>query len=222
MEYLSGIDNSWRDIILNYQNFSKLEEFILNEYNTKCVYPKKSEIFNTFKYFNLEDTKVVILGQDPYHTKDMAIGVCFGTKNKKIPPSLKNIEKELLNDIGKKIEDYSLQYLLNQGILLLNTSLTVIESKPGSHMKYWKSFTKYLIEYLNVNCDNLIFVAWGAFAHEILKDINTEKHTLIVSSHPSPLSNSKPYGIYPMFNNSKPFSKINNQLIKYGKKSIDW
>ena len=89
-------------------------------------------------------------------------------------------------------------------------------------MKHWKSFTKYLIQYLNVNCDNLIFVAWGAFAHEILKDINTEKHTLIVSSHPSPLSNSKPYGIYPMFNNSKPFSKINNQLIKYGKKSIDW
>ena len=172
--------------------------------------------------FELEDTKVVIIGQDPYHGVNQATGLCFGINNNtKIPPSLKNIAKELKNDLNIELKDYTLEYWAKQGILLLNSSLTVTKGKPGSHIQKWNKFTSFIIDELNKLNTSIIFVAWGSFAHNKLKDINLEKHKLLVSSHPSPLSVYKQYKSYPAFNGSKPFSKINNLLLENNKIQIN-
>ena len=127
----------------------------------------------------------------------------------------------MYNDLSINITDYSLEKWAKQNILLLNTSLTVIENKPGSHIKYWNNVIKSIIDELN-KLNNIIFVAWGKHAHDKLKDIDIAKHRLIISSHPSPLSCNKTYGIYPSFINSKPFSQINNILREMNKNIIEW
>ena len=185
------------------------------------IFPPPNLVFNAFRFFEPSDCKVIIIGQDPYHQINQATGLAFGINNSKIPPSLKNIANELFNDLNIKLKDYTLESWAKQGILLLNSALTVQEGKPGSHMKLWNKFTDNIIENIN-KLDNIIFVAWGAFAHKKLQNINLNKHYLIVSSHPSPLSNFKQYGIYPSFNNSKPFSKINNYLKKLDTDEICW
>ena len=184
------------------------------------TFPPKDSIFRCFNYFEPEDTRVVILGQDPYHGNGQAIGLCFGVhQDCKCPPSLRNINKELINDIGKSIEDRrDLVHWAEQGILMLNASLTVLEKCPGSHMKLWKDFTKYIMEYISEHCERVVFIAWGAFAHNKMENIDIEKHELIVSSHPSPLSFKRSYKNYPSFNNSRPFSTIN----KYLNNKIEW
>ena len=204
------------EIINNQKDFYKENNLDLT------IFPKLENIFKCFTYFEPNNIKVVLLGQDPYHGPNQATGLCFGINNNNIPPSLKNIAKELKNDLNLILKDYTLENWAKQGILLLNSSLSVIQSKPGSQMKLWNHFTDFIIHELN-NCEhNIIFVAWGAFAHNKLKNINLNKHSIIVSSHPSPLSVFKPYKNFPAFNNSKPFSKINEILKKNNQKIINW
>lgn len=221
------VKKSWKIIFKQYNL-----ENILNKINSLkkeyadtqldiSIFPKEENIFKCFEYFEVPETKVVILGQDPYHAPEQAIGLCFGTYSKP-PPSLKNISKELKLDTGIDLQNYSLETWAKQGILLLNSSLTVLQGKPSSHMKLWSDFTSLIINELNKSETPIIFVAWGAFAHEKLKNIDTKKHHLIVSSHPSPLSVYKKYKIYPPFDQSKPFSKINNLLINNNQRIIEW
>jgi len=186
------------------------------------IFPKLEDIFKCFNYFEPNNTKVVLLGQDPYHGPNQATGLCFGVNNNIIPPSLKNIAKEIKNDLNFELKDYSLENWAKQGVLLLNASLSVIQSKPGSQMKLWNDFTDFIINELNNSKNKIIFVAWCAFAHNKLKNIDLTKHNIIISSHPSPLSVYKLYKNYPAFNNSKPFSKINEILKKNNKKIINW
>lgn len=186
------------------------------------VYPPREKIFNCFKTTDYKDIKVVIIGQDPYHGKDQATGLAFGVNSLyKLPPSLKNIQKELLQDVNVELKDKTLVSWAKQGALLLNTSLSVVETKPGSHIKYWQDFTQFIIDEIN-NLENVIFVAWGAHAYSRLKNIDRGKHSIIVSSHPSPLSCNKKFGEYPPFLGSKPFSRINTILHENNKSEIKW
>mgnify|MGYP002701055503 CR=1 FL=1 len=186
------------------------------------VYPPREKIFNCFKTTEYEEIKVVILGQDPYHGKDQATGLAFGVNAQhKTPPSLNNIEKELISDVGLTIKDKTLVSWVEQGVIMLNTSLSVVETKPGSHIKYWQDFTQFIIDEIN-NLENVIFVAWGAHAYSRLKNIDRGKHSIIVSSHPSPLSCNKKFGEYPPFLGSKPFSRINTILHENNKSEIKW
>lgn len=222
-----NINTNWIEIFNKYNNEYPNDTLpiILNNINSKYlnnqikIYPSSLNIFKAFNFFNIEHTKVVILGQDPYHNLDQANGLAFGCNNKP-PPSLRNISSELLGDLGISISDYSLEKWAKQGILLLNTALTVIQSKPSSHIKYWSKFTNFIINELNNMQHPIIFVAWGAYAYDKLKNINLNKHHLIVSSHPSPLSVFKKFKKFPSFAGSKPFSKINSLLDKDLK--INW
>ena len=220
---IDSIKTTWREIIKKWKNENKKAWYELNANYEKGldsfkghleIFPKKEMIFRCFNYFDPKDTKVVILGQDPYHGKNQAIGLCFGVEQDcKFPPSLRNINKELMEDVNVSIEDKrDLCHWAKQGVLMLNASLTVLEKCPGSHMKFWRDFTKYIIDYINDNCESVVFLAWGAFAHKKMCDVDLNKHTMIVSSHPSPLSCTKTYKIYPPFKGSRPFSKINNYL----------
>ena len=186
------------------------------------VYPPRDKIFNCFKMTDYDDIRVVILGQDPYHGKGQATGLAFGVNAQhKTPPSLKNIQKELLNDINVELDDSSLEKWADQGVLLINTSLSVLQSTPGSHIKYWQEFTQYIIDSIN-KLDSVIFLAWGAHAYNRLKNIDRGKHYVITSSHPSPLSCNKKFGEFSMFNGSKPFSKINSILRENNISEIKW
>lgn len=186
------------------------------------IFPSNEYIFRSLNYFEILDTKVVIIGQDPYHGLNQSTGLAFGiNKDVKILPSLRNIKNELKSDLNIELEDQTLEKWAMQGVLLLNASLTVVQGKPGSNINLWNFYTSNLIKELNKQ-NNLIFVAWGAFAHNKLKDIDQTRHKILVSSHPSPLSCSKKYGEFPSFNGSKPFSKINNLLLEFGKKEIIW
>ena len=222
------IPTRWKDIILdfiknNINEWNTLEDMYQIE-NTKYegeikIYPKREDIFRCFHYFEPEDTKLVLMGQDPYHSPGQATGLCFGVpEDHKIPPSLRNIKKEILADIGKDLVESSMEHWAKQGVLMLNASLTVREGTAGSHMKYWLPLTRYIIQHLKQNNKQCLFIAWGAFAHKQLVDANVEEEKMIVSSHPSPLSANKTYKEYPPFLGSKPFSKINSLL----KEPIDW
>jgi uracil-DNA glycosylase len=221
------INKTWIPIFQKYDinNIQKkIKDLKINYINDKSnieIFPKEENIFKCFQYFSIFETKVVILGQDPYHGPNQATGLCFGTDSKP-PPSLKNIAAELKRDTGIILEDYSLESWAKQGILLLNASLTVIQGKPNSHMNMWSKFTDLIINELNNLSTPIIFVAWGAFAHKKLLNIDTNKHYVIVSSHPSPLSVFKKYKNYPSFFESKPFSKINNLLNENNKEIINW
>ena len=222
------LDKSWLNMFDSYNLEYKDKDLncILNlikiENMSKNIYPEYINIFNCFKHFKLDETKVVILGQDPYHNKNQACGISFGVNNNKPPPSLKNIVKELSTDLNISMSDYTLLNWAKQGVLMLNTSLTVVENKPTSHLKLWYEFTKFIIDDINKNLDNVIFIAWGAFAHKKLIDIDITRHYLIVSSHPSPLSANKKYKLFPEFIGSKPFSKTNEILEKINKDKIIW
>ena len=221
MQNNTKIKDSWKTLFTKYNNKYETKNKALNnildslkntEYN---IYPKGENIFKCFEYFESNETKIVILGQDPYHRPNQAIGLCFGiNENVVIPPSLKNIIKELKNDLNISLTNNSLENWAQQNILMLNASLTVIEKKPNSQATLWSDFTDFIIDELNKNEEPIIFVAWGAFAHNKLKNIDTSKHSLIVSSHPSPLSVYKKYKTFPAFQNSKPFSQINEILQK--------
>ena len=222
---------SWSEIKKKFNNKARIPiPGILEVINNKRfilkdqleIYPSNENIFRCMNFQEINKIKVVIIGQDPYHGPNQATGLAFAVpENSKIPPSLNNIRKELKDDLKVELVDTTLESWAKQGILLLNTSLTVIQAAPASQMALWNEFTDYIISELN-NQDGLIFVAWGAFAHNKLKNIDKIKHKIIISSHPSPLSYFKKYKEFHEFKGSKPFSKINKLLEEQGKDIINW
>lgn len=214
---INQLKTDWKPLILSYPHLQDIENFLSHElevYGTDIpTFPSPENIFRCFSFFNIAKTKVVLLGQDPYHGDNQAIGLCFGIGNtEKSPPSLRNIQGELVTDIGVDLKSKTLEYWGNQGVLLLNTALTVRRKSPASHMSVWLPFTKYIISSLNVQTKSIVFVAWGAFAYDKLKDIDQTKHHLLVSSHPSPFSARRTFKQFPAFLNSRPFSQINSKL----------
>lgn len=215
--------DSWEEVI-NFEKekdyFKNLKEQIDKKYETTTVFPPKNKIFNAFSNSSLRDLKVVILGQDPYHGKGQAQGLAFSTpKEIKNPPSMVNILKEIKDDLKKDSTclDGDLTPWAKEGVLLLNTILTVEESKPKSHHKLgWEIFTNNIIKYISENCDNVIFILWGAPAIAKSKLIDESQHHILTAPHPSPLSS------YRGFFGCKHFSKTNDILKSLGKKPINW
>tara|TARA_B100000579_G_scaffold226285_1_gene185267 strand:- start:2055 stop:2660 length:606 start_codon:yes stop_codon:yes gene_type:complete len=200
---------------------SNLKKKLLDLKNNKIIfYPKGNQIFNAFNLTPFNKVKVVILGQDPYHGPGQAHGLCFSVPSSiKPPPSLINIFKELENDIGKKI-DYrngNLEHWAKQGVLLLNTTLTVEKSKPLSHQNYgWTEFTDYVISLISEKLNNIVFILWGAFAQSKKNLIDSNKHLILIAPHPSPLSAHRG------FFGSKPFSKTNSFLQSKEIDMVEW
>ena len=215
------VNNNW-DIILKdeYEKeyFKNLLNYINEEYNNKTVYPLKENIFKALEYTDYNDIKVVILGQDPYHGEGEAQGLSFSIPNDiKITPSLRNIFKELKNDLNIERTNTDLSDWAKQGILLLNAILTVCKDTPLSHKdKGWEIFTDEIIKKINEREDPVIFILWGNYARSKKKLITNKNHYIIESVHPSPLSASRG------FFDSKPFSKTNNILNSINKESIRW
>lgn len=198
-----------------------LEQFLLQQqHNGAIIYPQNNDIFNAFELTVFNNVNVVILGQDPYHGPEQAHGLSFSVqKGVSIPPSLKNIYKELVNDVlGFKNPPHGdLTYWAQQGVLLLNSTLTVEANKPGSHQKAgWQNFTNEVIKTISNQKQNVVFILWGKFAQAQATLIDTQKHYVIQSAHPSPFS------AYRGFLGSKPFSKTNAYLKQNGLKEIDW
>lgn len=199
--------------------YKKLQQFLDEEYKTATVYPKRDNIFNALHYTSYAETKVIILGQDPYHGPNQAYGLSFSVQpGVKIPPSLLNMYKELQSDLGYDVPNNG--YLVKwaeQGVLLLNAVLTVRQGEANSHKgKGWETFTDRIIELLNEREKPVIFVLWGRYAQAKKKIITNPNHYIIESVHPSPLSARRG------FFGSKPYSKINEILSSMGEKEIDW
>jgi uracil-DNA glycosylase len=196
------------------------KKLITDEAEGKVIFPNESLIFEALKLTPFNEVKVVLLGQDPYHGQGEANGLCFSVNEGiKIPPSLRNIYKELLTDISgfEKPNHGNLQNWAKQGVLLLNTSLTVIKDQANSHSKIgWQQFTNKVIEIISNKNEKVVFILWGKNAHEKMEFINPNKHLIIKSVHPSPLSATRG------FFGSKPFSKTNEYLIAHKKNPIDW
>ena len=214
---------TWEDIIdLEKQKdyYKKLKEEIDKRYETTTVFPEKQNIFKAFSLTKLDNLKVVILGQDPYHGFGQAQGLAFSTPaNIKNPPSMQNILKEIQSDLGKKsiCEDGDLTPWAKQGVLLLNTILTVEEAKPKSHHNLgWEVFTDNIIKYISDNCEDTIFILWGSPAISKTKLIDRKKHHILTAPHPSPLSS------YRGFFGCKHFSRTNNILKSLNKEAIIW
>lgn len=215
------IGNDW-DIILKeeYEKeyFKKIITNVKSEYNNKIIYPEYDRLFYAFKMTTYKDVKVVILGQDPYHGKGEANGLCFSVnRGIKMPPSLKNIYKELYSDLGIERTDTDLSDWAKSGVLLLNSVLTVEKDKPASHKFIgWEEFTDTVIKKINEKEEPVVFILWGNFAKSKIKYITNKKHLIISSSHPSPFS------VRQGFFGSRPFSRTNEYLVKNGMKEIKW
>ena len=215
------ISNKW-DIILESEfekdYFKELVSFLDEENKTKIIFPNKNNIFRALKLTDYDKVKVVILGQDPYHGEGEANGLCFSVNpDIKIPPSLKNIFKELKSDLNIERTNTDLTDWAEQGILLLNAVLTVEKDKAFSHRgKGWEIFTDKIIEKLNEKEDGIVFVLWGNAARTKKMLITNKSHKIVESAHPSPLSYSRG------FKDSKPFSKVNKLLKSMGKDEIKW
>ena len=218
-----NIEKSWFRLLqkeFEKDYFLDLKEFIRHEYMSKTVYPKASAIFNAFNSTPVDSVKVVIIGQDPYHGKGQAHGLCFSVPNDvKCPPSLVNIFKELNADVNKTVPiSGNLQHWADQGVLLLNSTLTVIANNANSHKdSNWGVFTDRAIELLSNYKNNIVFLLWGNFAHKKEKLINKNNNHLILKTvHPSPLS------AYNGFFGCKHFSKANDYLLKNGEDAVEW
>ena len=203
--------------------FKKLQKFIADERKLFTIYPQHENVFRAFELTSYADTRVVILGQDPYHGVNQANGLCFSVQSDvAIPPSLKNIFKELQSDLNFKIDKEilshgNLEQWARQGVLMLNTTLTVRAGEAGSHQgRGWESFTDEVIRIVNNKSHPVVFVLWGASARKKRLLINPDKHHIIESAHPSPLSAHKG------FIGSRPFTKINEALVIFGLSPIDW
>jgi uracil-DNA glycosylase len=214
---------TWEEIINKQKEqeyFKKLEEIINQKYETTTVFPPKNKIFSAFSITPIDELKVVILGQDPYHGAGQAQGLSFSTpKEVKNPPSMQNILKEIKDDLGKDSNclDGDLTPWAKEGVLLLNTILTVEEGKPKSHHKLgWEIFTDNIIKHISANCEDIIFLLWGSPAISKIKLIDKSKHHILTAPHPSPLSS------YRGFFGCKHFSKTNEILDSLGKKQINW
>lgn len=216
------IGNDWDEILKDEWEkpyYKKLRAFLKNEYSTQKIYPDMHDIFNALKYTSFKDTKVVIIGQDPYHGYGQAHGLCFSVKKGVTPPpSLKNIFKELNSDLGVPIKNHGeLTDWAKQGVLLLNTVLTVREGNPNSHKGMgWENFTDRVIAELNRKDTPVIFLLWGANAQKKAEIITNPLHKKLLSVHPSPLSASRG------FMGCKHFSKTNQLLENAGLSAINW
>ncbi len=215
------LNKKWDEILkkdMEKDYFKKLGSFVKNEYKTKICYPAYSNIFNALRYTDYDEVKVVILGQDPYHDENQAHGLSFSVLDGVLkPPSLRNILKELENDLGIKRKGGDLTDWAKQGVLLLNSIMTVEKDKPLSHKgKGWEIFTDNIIRYLNERNTPIVFILWGSYARSKKELITNPIHHIVESVHPSPLSASRG------FFGSKPFSKTNKYLKKDGLKEIEW
>ena len=216
------VSESWNDFLdveFKKEYFSELTEFVKDEYKNKTVFPTSNEILSAFDYCNLSDLKVVIIGQDPYHGLGQANGLCFSVKEGvKIPPSLRNIFKELKNEY----ENYNplsgdLTHWAKQGVLMINATLTVVEKQPGSHQgRGWEVFTDNIIKQISEKKENIVFVLWGAFAQKKSILIDNNKHSILQSAHPSPFSAHRGF----LGNNH--FKLINEYLVSINSKEINW
>lgn len=215
-------DNDWDELLkdeLQKEYYQKLRKFLIHEYRTKTIYPDMYKIFEALKLTAYKDVKVVILGQDPYHGENQAHGLAFSVqKGVEIPPSLMNIYKELADDLGCYIPNNG--YLVpwaKQGVLLLNTSLTVIANRPNSHRnKGWEILTDAIIKLLNEKESPVVYLLWGNNAKEKSKYLTNPRHLVLKAAHPSPLSANRG------FFGCRHFSKANEFLIRNGETPIDW
>jgi len=216
------IEESWKNKLsaeFEKPYFKALASFVKDEYSKQTVYPPGKEIFNAFAHCPFGQVKVVIIGQDPYHGPGQANGLCFSVKDGiRMPPSLVNIFKEIVSDLGKEIPPSgNLERWADQGVLLLNATLTVRANSPGSHQnKGWETFTDEVIRVVSGEKENIVFILWGAYAQRKGAVIDKSKHLVLESAHPSPFSADKG------FFGSKPFSKANAYLKGKGLKEVDW
>jgi uracil-DNA glycosylase len=217
------IEDSWKKVLaqeFEETYFRELVEFVKSEYQSSTVYPPPKFIFRAFDLTPFDQVKVVIIGQDPYHGPGQANGLCFAVnKGVRLPPSLQNIYKEIESDLGQKpnYQDGDLEEWAKQGVLLLNATLTVSEKSPGSHQnRGWEQFTDAVIKVLSDQKENLVFILWGAYAQKKGAVIDTTKHLVIKSPHPSPFS------AHSGFFGSKPFSRTNEYLFSHGEIPIGW
>ena len=216
------ITKNWYELLkeeFNKPYFKELQEFLTEEYNARTIYPAAENIFNALNYCKFEDVKVVIIGQDPYHQPGQAHGLSFSVQDGvALPPSLKNIFKEIEDDLGiTPINSGNLIRWAKQGVLLLNTVLTVRHDQPNSHKgKGWENFTTKVIELVNSKSSPVVFLLWGANAKAFEPLIDKTKHYVLKAAHPSPLS------AYNGFFGCKHFSKTNEILEKNNLKAIDW
>ncbi|MAR65445.1 MAG: uracil-DNA glycosylase [Flammeovirgaceae bacterium] len=216
------IEESWNNVLEKFFNkdyFKLLVEKVRNEYKFNTIYPKGDKIFNAFNLCPFDSLKVVIIGQDPYHGKGQANGLSFSVeKNIKIPPSLKNIFIELKNNYPEyEYSNGDLTRWANQGVLLLNSILTVRKSEPGSHTNIgWEKFTDFVIKNISSEKSNIVFLLWGKYAQSKSRLIDDNKHLILKSPHPSPFSAHK--GFFKNFH----FKKTNEYLLLNNIKEINW
>lgn len=219
---LDVLKNEWQELLsdeFEKSYYINLQKTLVEEYQTHRIYPNKNDIFNALNFTDYKDVRVVILGQDPYHGPNQAHGLSFSVKPEvRTPPSLINIYKELHTDLGCYIPNNGdLKKWADQGVLLLNTSLTVRASEANSHKKLgWMQFTDKIIHLLNERKEPIVFILWGRNAQMKEQYITNNHHLIIKSVHPSPLSASRG------FIGSRPFSKTNNFLKSIGREPIDW
>ena len=214
--------NDWDEVLddlFKSENYLKIREFLKTEYSTRDIYPSMYDIFNAFKFTPYSNVKAVILGQDPYHEPGQAHGLCFSVQDGvKLPPSLINIYKEIKSDLGiTEPDNGNLTKWAKQGVLLLNTSLTVRRGAANSHKDCgWTQFTDEVIKKLAAREKPMVFILWGANARSKKAFIDGKRHLILESAHPSPLS------CYNGFFGSRPFSKTNDFLVANGETPIDW
>jgi len=216
------LPKNWSDFLkkeTEKEYFKNLINFVEKEYSEKIIYPKHENIFKSLELCDLQNLKVVILGQDPYHNQNQANGLCFSVnEGEKLPPSLKNIFTEINNDIGKEITNNGdLSNWAKQGVLLLNSIFTVEAHKAGSHQnRGWEIFSDEIIKLISEKNEKIVFILWGNFAKNKKNLINTQKHFILEAAHPSPFS------AYSGFFGCKHFSKTNEYLIKNNIQTINW
>ena len=217
------IEQSWKDVLVSEfekDYFKQLTDFVRSEYlSGKTIYPEAKNIFNAFNLCPLQNVKVVIIGQDPYHEPGQAHGLCFSVQQGvALPPSLINIYKEIEQDIGhKSITNGDLTEWAKQGVLLLNSTLTVIAHRAASHAGHgWETFTNAVIKAIAETQKNVVYMLWGSFAQEKAKMVDASENLILKSAHPSPLS------AYRGFFGNHHFSQANNYLQEHNKEPINW
>ncbi len=219
---MKPLNGGWDELLaplFSDERYIKIREFLKYEYSHHIIYPDMYDLYNCFRYTPLDSIKAVILGQDPYHNEGQAHGLCFSVKNGvKLPPSLVNIYKEIKDDLGITEPNCGdLSKWAKDGVLLLNTTLTVREHSANSHSGCgWAWFTDSVIKLISEHTENVVFILWGGNARSKAPLIDRNKHLILQSAHPSPLS------AFNGFFGSKPFSKTNEYLISHGKSPVNW
>ncbi|WP_338972349.1 uracil-DNA glycosylase [Spiroplasma endosymbiont of Panorpa germanica] len=222
--FLENYKSGWQDFFEDIKKepfYIEMMEFLQKEYETHVIFPKFEDVFKIFRLVEPEEIGVIIIGQDPYHKKGLANGIAFSCSNdQKIPPSLRNIFKELNDDLNiDHFQNLDLSNWVSQGVFLINAIMTVRSGEPASHKNIgWEHFTEKVLDFINKKNEKIIYCLWGNFAKRIYNNLRynfINKDLTISSAHPSPFS-------YHLFKNSRPFSKINEKLCVIGKEPISW